>query len=285
MSDPKCFISYSWDSSYHKDWVRSLAEKLHQNGVYTFLDQWDLSLGAQLPKFMETSIRESDFIVLVCTKNFAAKADAGKGGVGYEKNIVTGEMFSDATIDTKFVALLREGDPKTSLPSYLKSKLYLDFRDDAHFEANFAQLLRHIYREPEYIRPPLGTKPKFGVKTLSSHGLGGDSEEATPATPVSIDQTSPGFPTLGSHKSHDGIPFEGGIRRYLDQNYDELEALIKWYGAHVIRRKDRSVVVYFDGRTITYHRPKRKAGRLVSKGLLKELERLFLRDEPFFEIN
>lgn len=89
MPDPKCFISYSWDSPSHKDWVRLLSEKLHQNGVYTYLDQWDVSLGAQLPKFMEKSIRESDFVLLVCTSKFAAKADAGQGGVGYEKNIVT----------------------------------------------------------------------------------------------------------------------------------------------------------------------------------------------------
>ena len=87
MPNPKCFISYSWDSSSHKEWVRFLAEQLQQNGVYTYLDQWDVSLGDQLPKFMETSIRGSNFVLLICTANFATKANAGRGGAGYEKSI------------------------------------------------------------------------------------------------------------------------------------------------------------------------------------------------------
>ena len=138
MPNPKCFISYSWDSFLHKGWVRFLAEMLQQKGVYTHLDQWDVSLGDQLPKYMETSIRESDFVLLVCTKNFASKANAGQGGVGYEKNIVTGEIYSDSAPDTKFVALIREGVPKGSLPSYLKSKVYLDFRNNDFFDQNLS---------------------------------------------------------------------------------------------------------------------------------------------------
>jgi hypothetical protein len=42
MGDPKCFISYSWDSDLHKDWVRELATQLETNGVEVFLDQWDV---------------------------------------------------------------------------------------------------------------------------------------------------------------------------------------------------------------------------------------------------
>jgi hypothetical protein len=33
MTNPECFISYSWDSEAHKDWVRSLATELMSNGV------------------------------------------------------------------------------------------------------------------------------------------------------------------------------------------------------------------------------------------------------------
>jgi hypothetical protein len=93
MATAKCFISYSWDPDPHKDWVRGLAEQLEKNGVETLLDQWDVRLGADLPLYMETSVREADFALLVCTPAFAQKANAGRGGVGYEKSIVTGEIF------------------------------------------------------------------------------------------------------------------------------------------------------------------------------------------------
>ena len=38
----KVFISYSWDSDAHKEWVRQLGERLVTNGVEVILDQWKL---------------------------------------------------------------------------------------------------------------------------------------------------------------------------------------------------------------------------------------------------
>ena len=164
MASPRCFISYSWDSEPHRAWVRELATRLRLEGIDAILDQFHCALGTDLTKFMEKSVRESSFVLLVCTPNFARKADAGEGGVGYEKTIVTGEIFAGEARETKFVPLLREGDAKESLPSYLKSRLFIDFRDDAFFESKLEQLLRHFYGEPLYPLPPLGTKPRFGTK-------------------------------------------------------------------------------------------------------------------------
>ena len=50
---PKCFISYSHDNEDHKEWVLNLASRLVENGVNVILDQWNLSLGGDLPSFME----------------------------------------------------------------------------------------------------------------------------------------------------------------------------------------------------------------------------------------
>jgi formylglycine-generating enzyme required for sulfatase activity len=161
MNPPRCFISYSWDSESHKAWVRKLATRLRESGMDAILDQFDCSLGADLTTFMEKSVRETNFVLLVCTPNFAQKADAGVGGVGYEKAIVTGEIFAGEARETKFVPLLREGDAKESLPSYLKSRLFVDFRDYAVFENRLEELLRHFYGEPLYRKPPIGSRPKF----------------------------------------------------------------------------------------------------------------------------
>lgn len=93
LMNPKCFISYSRDNSIHKEWVRKLGEELRKNGVDVTLDQWDLGPGMDLLSFMETSIRESSFVLLVCSPEFAVKANTSSGGVGYEKGIVSGEIF------------------------------------------------------------------------------------------------------------------------------------------------------------------------------------------------
>lgn len=160
MDAPKCFISYSWESPQHIEWIRMLAENLQHNGVITFLDQWDLSPGSYLTEYMEASIRDSEYVLLICTPTFAQKANCGIGGVGYEKNIVTGEIFTNSASSNKFVPILRFGNEAQSLPSYLKSKVFIDFKDESKFEKSFQALLRHLHNIPEFKRPPLGA-PSF----------------------------------------------------------------------------------------------------------------------------
>jgi formylglycine-generating enzyme required for sulfatase activity len=134
---------------------------MRENGIDAILDQFHCKPGTDLAKFMETSVRKSKFVLLVCTPNFAQKADAGAGGVGYEKAIVTGEIFTGKAEETKFVPLLRDGDAKESLPSYLGSRLFTDFRDDSLFETKLEELLRHFHDEPLYTPPPIGPKPDW----------------------------------------------------------------------------------------------------------------------------
>jgi len=158
---PKCFISYSWDSSEHKKWVVGFAEQLQQSGIKVLLDEWDLKLGADLLNYMEESIRDSDFVLLVCTPEFAEKANSGTGGTGYEKSIVTGELFYHISSPTKFVPILRRGSCEEALPSYLKSRVYADFRIDLDFQESMEKLLRHLHNVPYVSRPQLGPRPSF----------------------------------------------------------------------------------------------------------------------------
>ena len=168
MTNPTCFISYSWDNDEHKKWVLSLATALQDKGVETKFDLWDVKPGIDLTQWVETCIRESDYILLVCTPNFAQKANTGQGGAGYEKSAITGELLYGNASPLKYVPVLRSGDQKTSLPTYLRSKAYLDFRDDHKFESSFDELLRHIYNSPKYTRPPLGSIPNLPTLKVES---------------------------------------------------------------------------------------------------------------------
>jgi hypothetical protein len=162
---PTCFISYSWEAESHTNWIRRLAEALYRNGVRVRWDKWDIKPGTDIPQFIEESIRESSFVLLICTPTFAARANAGQGGVGYEKAIVSAEMLNansgQASNLAKFVPILRNGDPNEAIPSYLQSRTYVDMRNDELFEMNLEVLLRHIFSAPALTRPPLGKKPEF----------------------------------------------------------------------------------------------------------------------------
>lgn len=179
-SIPKCFISYSWDSALHCEWVRKLASDLVNNGVSVFLDQWDMSPGHDLTRYMETSIRESDYVLLICTPEFTRKANESLGGVGYEKAIVTGELFQGAGMPGKFVPVLRLGEPTNALPSYLKSKLLVDLRPETVYDAGVEEILRHLHKAPRHPRPALGGPPDF----LSSISLPLSTTVTPVVTPV-----------------------------------------------------------------------------------------------------
>ncbi len=83
------------------------------------------------------------------------------GGVGYEKCIVTGEVFQCISSPEKFVPILRSGNEKDSIPSYLKHKVFVDFRDDHVFQRSLEDLLRHFHDIPRYVRPGIGSKPSL----------------------------------------------------------------------------------------------------------------------------
>jgi len=176
---PNCFVSYTWDSSAHKSWVRELATRLTKNGVDVILDQWDLKYGDDLPHFMETAVRESDFVLLVCTPEYARKSNEGKGGAGYEKRIVTGEMFQSVN-QSKFIPIVRKGSNNEALPTFLQYKNYIDFRKDSEFNERLKELLHQLHDVPENPRPKLGPSP-FRKKQVEP----GDSRKraATPTIP------------------------------------------------------------------------------------------------------
>ena len=91
---PRVFVSYSHDTEIHKNWVLGLATRLVANGVDVILDQWDLTLGCDLPRFMETGLTAAERVLAVCTEPYVEKANAGLGGVGYEKDDPDGAAYA-----------------------------------------------------------------------------------------------------------------------------------------------------------------------------------------------
>lgn len=134
----KVFISYAWD--HNRDWVLGLAERLRNDGIDIVLDQWETVPGDMLPKFMESAVRESDYVLVVCTPSYKRKSDERSGGVGYEGDTMTAEVFA---LDkrAKFIPLLREGDWRAASPSWLLGAYYLDMRGAPYSSATYGELL------------------------------------------------------------------------------------------------------------------------------------------------
>src|SRR5438132_2173190 len=157
-SPPKLFVSYSHDSEQHKDWVLTLTTRLMANGVDVILDQWDLTLGADLPRFMEQGLSEAKRVLAICTDDYVQKANAGRGGVGYEKMILTAQLMQEISSD-RIIPVVRSGSTIPPVPTFLSSRVYIDFRDDLAFESKYAELIRDIHGQQVKPRPALGPNP------------------------------------------------------------------------------------------------------------------------------
>ena len=157
MNPPRVFVSYSHDSAEHKKWVLDFATTLRNRGVDAVLDQWDLKPGNDLPHFMETQLEIANFVVMICTEKYVKKANTGEGGVGYEKMIMTSSLLSKID-SSKVIPIIRQ-DGTDYRPTFLKSKLYINFSNDSEVEYSLDDLLRVILDAPLYEKPKLGENP------------------------------------------------------------------------------------------------------------------------------
>ncbi|PKN89413.1 MAG: hypothetical protein CVU51_00255 [Deltaproteobacteria bacterium HGW-Deltaproteobacteria-1] len=164
---PRVFLSYSHEEPEHDQWVMDLGKLLRENGVDAYLDKWDLIPGQDTTYFMESQIRDSDFVILICTPIYADKSNIPRGGVGYEKNIISAEMLQANDLRPKFIPVLRRGTFDSSLPTYLGSKYAVDFRDDKEQQNALDELLRAVYKQPHPEKPPLGSNPFNQPVTLT----------------------------------------------------------------------------------------------------------------------
>ncbi|MGP8337760.1 MAG: SEFIR domain-containing protein [Methanosarcinaceae archaeon] len=172
QDNPKLFISYSWSSPEHEQWVHDLATELVDAGIDVIYDKWDLKEGHDAYAFMEKMVTDPDIkkVAIVCDKIYAEKANERSGGVGTETQIISPEIYENVKQD-KFVAIIAERDENGNeyLPIYYKPRIYIDLSDSDLYSTNFEQLLRWVYDKPLYVKPKIGKMPSFLSETNPIH--------------------------------------------------------------------------------------------------------------------
>jgi hypothetical protein len=115
---------------------------------------------------MEKSIRDNDYVLMICTPKYKARSDNRQGGVGYEGSIITSELFTQQN-EKKFIPILRKGDWLDAMPTAYQGKRGLDLRDSPSFDAEYEELRQTLLgiREPlPPIREAKGIKGSFPKK-------------------------------------------------------------------------------------------------------------------------
>ncbi len=155
------FISYSWDSDQHKDWVAELADKLTESGYYVLLDQYNES-GVSLELFMDLGIERADKVLVIGTPWYKLKSLTASGGAPYEGAIIRNSLYQD--IGTKkIVPCLREGSFDKSFPGFIGGRTGFNFSSDTNFNAEYERLCNALVNRPSRQRPKLGPNPVYNT--------------------------------------------------------------------------------------------------------------------------
>jgi SEFIR domain len=126
---PKVFISYSHDSTVHKDRVLSLADQLRKNGVDCSIDQNETSPEKGWQRWMLNEIEVANFVLVVCSelhdRRFKGEEEVGKGkGATWEAAAIIQELYDASGYNSKFIPILLEANDSQFIPSPLRSATY-----------------------------------------------------------------------------------------------------------------------------------------------------------------
>lgn len=157
QSPEKVFVSYSWDSLEHQQWILELVNKLRDEGYDANFDRGITSTSTvNLNQMMIEHMRDDDYIIMVLTDKYTAKANGFEGGVGFETLLSL--PIIQQNLD-KLIILIKQPDyVKKNIPFHLQGINYLDFSDPEKFDERFEELVYRLQKVQMFELKPIGQK-------------------------------------------------------------------------------------------------------------------------------
>lgn len=168
--NPKVFISYCQESVEFSDKVLEFSNRLRSEGIDTILDQYEESPKEGWPRWMENSINESQFILIICTQEYlnrlSGKADNGIGkGVKWETNIIYQHLYNDDTLNERFIPIVFQAGDARFIPMPLQGSTYYDISKPEKYDSLYWRL-RGVNRREKPQLGKLRPLPKKERKSL-----------------------------------------------------------------------------------------------------------------------
>ena len=161
---PRVFMSYSWTSPEYQEYIRGCADRLLSDGVDVILDVYDLKEGDDKNVFMESMVADESVshVLVFCDKTYSEKANAREAGVGTESQIISENVYK-AVKQSKFIPIACEFDENGTpyLPTFLKSRIYIDLSSPETLNENWEQLVRLVFGRPRHEKPQVGKPPIY----------------------------------------------------------------------------------------------------------------------------
>lgn len=242
---PIVFISYSWDSEEHKNWVKKLSDDLRTKySVYTLLDRYNRG-GYDLITFMTRAVEVADRVLLIGTPEYRNKSEKyDSGGVKYEDQLISVELYHKMG-SSKFIPVLRSGKFDTSFRSIVETRAGYDMREDGDYDKELKLLAADLWNNPLNAAPTLGPRPAFasstGVESNSVKETIFISKEqfvpeikrllSTPNSEIAYTETietecQNAFDLIMSHANYDFSIDSAVFKQYLDYHLSAINKLV-----------------------------------------------------------
>ena len=153
----RTFISYSGTSDRHREWVAKLSTFLRTKGIDARLDQWHLRKGMDLPQWMTNELTMAERVIIISDALYAKRADGRLGGVGWETMLIQGNMSTLPAESTKYLVIVREEHFELGVPTYLRTKFCIHWKETANEAALRSDVLKELYRVD--LATPVGAAP------------------------------------------------------------------------------------------------------------------------------
>jgi hypothetical protein len=229
---PKVFISYSHDSTEHKELVLRFAQRLRNDGIDAQIDQF---VGGRpqggWPRWMLDRLDWADFVLLICTETYYRRfrgheqPDIGKG-VDWEGHLITLDIYNAKNRTTKFVPLIFASQDKSFVPEPLSDQVYcLDSED------RYQELYGFLTGQAGVPLPELGPAKEIARKNVEPLTFG-EQGEKLPAhnQPDEAHGSPPARPASGvgstPRVSGDVVPSNGDVSNLERRKEIALYALI-----------------------------------------------------------
>ena len=120
-----------------------------------------------------------------------------------------------AAIDTiKFIPVIRNNASARKVPIFLGARMYVDFSEDAQYDAKLEELARAIHGAPAVVLPPLGENPFKGEVIASAEPVrvAGPSGATPAGVPILSDEWFQSqHKTAASGMQHLNVSASGGV--------------------------------------------------------------------------
>ncbi|MEO0407375.1 MAG: toll/interleukin-1 receptor domain-containing protein [Cyanobacteria bacterium P01_A01_bin.135] len=161
IASPRAFISYSQDSDEHTNRVVALSQRLRDDGIDCWIDQYDPNPPEGWPLWMSNQLDEADFVLVLFTERYTTRSlTPGQSGVRFESVLLLQELYEAGMINSKFIPTVFDSNDVQYIMRWLKPFSHYVVGNDEGYE----QLRRRLLDDPATPPPPLGTPVRRGPR-------------------------------------------------------------------------------------------------------------------------